>query len=296
MFLFYSKVKNYLKKVFDLFKNIYSHILDFSNSTTEHHIYMMASGIAFTIITSIVPTILIILFVLGYILDSQTIINQLNIYAKDFFVVGYRQDIIDHIKEQINVIVDNRGIAGFLGIAGLLWTSSALATSIRTGVNTVFNLQNEKHFLIYKLYDICVIMIMGILIYASVLIGPIFKLIFSMNNQLNQWASLNLVSSFVSEVIIIFSSLFVFLSIFRFMPYKRLNNKTLWMSTIFSSILWEVSRIAFEFYVTSFKSFSRVYGVYAIFAASAIWIYFSALVMLFGAELSLIINKNSFLK
>lgn len=36
--------------------------------------------------------------------------------------------------------------------------------------------------------------------------------------------------------------------------------------------------------------------MYAIFAASAIWIYFSALVMLFGAELSLIINKNSFLK
>jgi len=287
---------NFLHRIGSVTRNFYYALTKFLNSATEHNIYMLASGIAFTIITSIIPTVLLFLFALGYLLDSDQIVEQINIYAKDFFVIGYRQDIIEKVKEQINVIVNNRGLTGLIGIGGLLWTSSALAAAIRTALNKVFDLKSEKNFFINKLFDILVITVMGILTYVSVLLGPLYSLIFSMSEKLNRWAMFSIVDDILAEVIVILGALLVFFSIFRFMPYKKLNNRTVLSGTLFCAILWELSRKGFEFYVHSFKSFSKVYGTYAIFAASAIWIYFTALVFMFGAELALYFSKGNFLQ
>ena len=72
---------------------LWTHTVAIALRTDEDHVFMLAAGIAFNILTSLVPTILLVLFVLGYVLDSDSIMRQLNEWASTFIVTqGYRQD------------------------------------------------------------------------------------------------------------------------------------------------------------------------------------------------------------
>jgi membrane protein len=272
---------------------LWGHTVAMAMRTDEDHVFMMAAGIAFNFITALVPTILLILFILGYVLDSAAIMRELNYYASTFIVSqGNRQDILETISEQITSLVQNRGIAGAIGIVGLLWTASALATSIRVAVNRVLRCREVRHYLIYKLYDMAAIMLIGLLVFVSILIGPLMQLVLRASDKIGTVLHLAGFDWLVSTLVNIAITLVLFYTIFRYMPYQRQERHIIWIGTLTSTLLWELAREVFSFYLAEFTTFSRVYGAYAFFAATAFWLYYSALVFMIGAEVAYHIKQS----
>ncbi len=272
---------------------LWGHAFTMAVRADEDHIFMMAAGIAFNFIVSLIPTILLILFVLGYILDSEAIMKQLNYYASSFIVSqGYRQDILESIAARITELVQNRGIAGVVGVIGLLWSASALATSIRVAVNRVLRCREVRHYLIYKLYDMASIALIGLLIFISILIGPVMQILLQASDSIGSFLHLAGIDSVVTRLVNLVTTLILFLTIFRYMPYQRQERHIIWIGTLTSTFLWELAREVFGFYLTEFTTFSRVYGAYAFFAATAFWLYYSALVFMIGAEVAYHIKQS----
>ncbi len=271
-------------------------ILQIAFRSDDDHIYMLSAGIAFNIITSLVPTVLVILYVLGYILDSQSVVAQLNEYASSLIVSGeYRADIIDAIRTQVDNIVSNRGIAGLLGIIGVLWSSSALASAIRVAVNKVLRCRERQNFLIYKLYDIVGIMILGLLVFLSIVTGPLLGIVRSFTENVANQLPFDLIGFdwLLGEITIGVLNLLIFWAIFRFVPYQRQDKIVIVVGTLVSAGLWEGARYLFGFYLVEFGTIGRVYGGFAYFAAAALWIYFSALVFLVGAEIAYHVKQSA---
>lgn len=254
---------------------------------------MLAAGIAFNIIIALVPTVLLILFVLGYVLDSATVVRQLNDYAGTFFVApGFRDDIIETLRAQIDSIIRNRGIAGIFGFVGLLWTSSALATSIRVSMNKILRCREVRSYFIYKAYDISSIALIGLLVFISVLTGPVLQVLLATSDRIGEVLHLAGIEGLMTESINLAITLFLFWVIFRYIPYQRLERHIIWIGTLVSTALWGLARYVFSFYLAEFTTFSRVYGVYAFFAAAAFWLYYSSLVFLIGAEVAYHIKQS----
>ncbi|MBK8911813.1 MAG: YihY/virulence factor BrkB family protein [Chlorobi bacterium] len=261
--------------------------------TDEDHVFMLAAGIAFNIITSLVPLLLLLLFALGYFLDSESVMREITRYVTQYIVTGdSRLEVLDTLKTQVNVLVENRGIAGLVGFIGLLWTASALAASMRLGLNRVLRCREERHFLIYKLYDVFAIMLVGLLIFISILFGPIMQLVMATGDRIENTLNITGLDGFLSGVISVATSLLLFYVIFRFMPYQRQQRHIILVGAITSTVLWEVARQVFGFYLTEFRTFGKIYGTYAFLAAAAIWIYYSALVFLIGAEVAYHIKQS----
>jgi len=259
----------------------------------QDHVFMLAAGIAFNIITSLVPTLLVLLFVLGYVLDSDTVMHQLNQYASTYIVAqGYRDDLIQTLQAQVTALIQNRGVTGIVGIGGMLWAASALAASIRVGVNRVLRCREERNYLIYKLYDMGAIVTMGLLVFISVLLGPIMQLLMATSDRIGEILNVTGIEGFVSELISIATALLLFYIIFRYIPYQKQERHIIWIGTLTSTILWEIARQVFGFYLMEFKTFARIYGAYAFFATAAIWIYYSALVFLIAAEVAYHVKQS----
>jgi membrane protein len=272
---------------------LWNHIVAIALRTDEDHVFMLAAGIAFNIITSLVPTILLVLFVLGYVLDSDTIMRQLNEWASTFIVTqGYRQDFLENVQAQITVVVQNRGITGAVGIVGLLWSASALAASIRVSVNKVLRCREVRNYFIYKLYDFLAIMMIGLLVFVSVVTGPLLQLLMAASDRVGLALHLVGIESFVSDLVNFAITLLLFYVIFRYVPYQRQERHIIWIGTAASTALWELARYVFSFYLNEFGTLGRVYGTYAFFAAAALWIYFSSLVFLLGAEVAYHIKQS----
>lgn len=259
----------------------------------QDHVFMLAAGVAFNIITSLVPMLLVILFVLGYVLDSDTVMHQLNQYASTYIVAeGYRDDIIRTLQAQVSALIENRGIAGIVGIGGMLWAASALAASIRVGVNRVLRCREERNYLVYKLYDMGAIISMGLLVFISVMLGPIMQLLMATSDRIGEFLNVTGIEGVVSELISIATALLLFYIIFRYIPYQKQERHIIWIGTLTSTILWEIARQVFGFYLMEFKTFARIYGAYAFFATAAIWIYYSALVFLIAAEVAYHVKQS----
>jgi len=254
---------------------------------------MLAAGIAFNIITSLVPTILVLFFILGYVLDSNTILNELNRYAEVYVVAqGPREEILQQLQTQISSLVENRGIAGAIGIVGILWSASALATSIRVAMNKVFRCREVRNYLIYKLYDIIGIMLIGLLVFVSIITGPLLHLVVAISDRIGMALQLAGLEGLVTELINLAITLLLFYVIFRYVPYQRQERHIIWIGTLTSTALWELARYVFSFYLTEFGTLGRIYGAYAFFAAAALWIYFTALVFMIGAEVAYHVKQS----
>ncbi|MEO5931205.1 MAG: YihY/virulence factor BrkB family protein [Candidatus Kapaibacterium sp.] len=272
---------------------LWKHIVEAAFRADSDHVFMLAAGIAFNIITSLVPTILLVLFALGYFLDSASIIHQLNEYATTFIVTqGNRTDILMNLKTQIAVVIQNRGIAGVIGFIGLLWSASALAASIRVSVNKVLRCREVRNYFIYKLYDIVAIMLIGLLVFVSIVTGPLLQLLLAASDHVGTVLHLVGIEGFLTDIVNFVITLLLFYVIFRYVPYQKQEQHIIWIGTLTSTALWELARYVFSFYLTEFGTLGRVYGAYAFFAAAALWIYFSALVFLIGAEVAYHIKQS----
>lgn len=265
---------------------LWDHIYAIGDRAGSDHIYMFASGIAFTLITSLVPTILLILVVLSNYLETPTVMAALNKVARQFIVGGYRDDFLQQIAWQKDALIANRPLATILGLFGLLWTSSALASSIRTAVNNVLKCKLQRNFLIYKLYDLLIVILIGLLVFASVIIGPFLQILLSTTNRIEGLLQIAGLDFLVSEFLSFGITLLLFFVIFRFMPYQRQKRRVIVIATVASTLLWEGARYVFTYYLSRFSTFSKIYGAYAFLAIAAIWIYYTALVFLIGAEIA----------
>lgn len=275
-------------------KWLWENIWQVALRSDSDHIFLLAAGIAFNIAIALVPTILILLFVLGYVLEPDQVATQLHTYMDRLLLSsGSQADIIELVRSQVDSIVANRGIAGAVGFVGLLWTSSALASSIRVGINKILRCREQKNFLIYKLYDMLTIILIGTLVFVSILLGPLLQIFVSINEKIAEAIPILNLDWFVSEGINLALALLLFWVIFRFTPYQRQSRTVVLVGTLISALLWMLARVFFTLYLSEFRTFSRVYGAYAFLAATAFWIYYTALVFVIGAEIAYHIKQST---
>ena len=276
----------------DVLRWLWENIYQIGVRADHDHIFLLAAGIAFNIAIALVPTLLILLFVLGYILEPDQVAQSLSTYLMDLLPnsnAAQQAVLIENIRTQVSPIIENRGVAGVLGFIGLLWSSSALAASIRVGINNIMRCREERFFLIYKLFDMLTILLIGLLVFVSVIAGPVLQVLstFRENEYLR---NLDWLFSFGINVAIAVVICFV---IFRFTPYQKQRYTIIIVGTAVSAGLWMLARYVFSIYVQEFTTFSRVYGVYAVLASAAFWIYYTALVFLIGAEVAYQVKQST---
>jgi membrane protein len=112
------------------------------------------------------------------------------------------------------------------------------------------------------------------------------------------WASvigLKGIVKFLPIVNIIISTL-VFGLIYWFFPNRKVKFKEAYIGALFASIMWEIVKILYSFYVTKVVDYSKVFGSLSAMILLLLWLYYSAFIFLFGAELSYVYARQKYLK
>jgi membrane protein len=77
----------------------------------------------------------------------------------------------------------------------------------------------------------------------------------------------------------------MFLGIYYFIPSGRLQTKMVFLSTFWASFLWLVAKELFGYYISHAALLNRIYGTYIFVVIVALWIYYSSLILIIGAEI-----------
>ncbi len=266
---------------------IYKFLDKFLERLDKHHIFLLAAGIAFSILLYLVPLFLVTVFVVSQIVEPETLTRALQNIVKELLPpTDQTQNLLMSIISEVNYIFTKSSIAGWIGIFVLLWVSSAFFSALRSGLNIIFEISSPKFFVVYKLKDILVTIALTLLLLFSTYIFPLLTVIKTYLLQLIpseiEWVFSWLILTAVSLV----TSFIFFYLMFRFVPNRRAPRKVRIMSTVLCVVLIEISRHLFAWYLSTLSNFGRFYGSYAVIASIALWIYYLTLIILFSSEIS----------
>lgn len=262
----------------------------------ENHLFLYSGSLAFSIFICIIPLVLIVFWILGIFLDSAEVEIQINTFIDTIIPYeAYSQFVKEILYNRITEVIQYRNVAGLVGGFGLLFAASSLFSSIRTILNKIFKCETDVNFLIGKLRDMGLILLMMLLFMAATFVLPMLEVI---NNVSREAGTINFIGfeyipklySTIFSLAIIFT---MFLFLYRVVPKIKLRKRAVAVGALTAALAWEIAKQVFGYYVYNFASYGKIYGTYALIVVIAFWIYYSAYVFLIGAEISKLYDERN---
>lgn len=300
LYSLYIKIRQTLhyKPSYHKAKNFINHYIGgLIRRADEHHVFLLAGGLAFSLFVCIIPFFLIMFYILGNILSSQSMQAQVNAAISTIIPYEKYADFVKNIVfKRIGEVVKYKNIAGIVGGFGLLFAASGLFSSMRTILNRVFGLENNVHFLLGKLKDFALVVMVILIFFVLTIITPALDLIRQVAGEWNILHLFNfgifdhLIISVISLIIIFLVFFILYISV----PIRKLGRKATLISSLWAAILWETAKQGFGFYLHHFTTLGRIYGTYAIVVVVAFWIYYSSIVFIIGAEIGRLYTERKY--
>jgi len=258
-------------------------------------VFLFSGGLAFSLFVCIIPFTLIIFWLLGKFLNSMEVEAQIvtlieTVIPYEDYAHFAENIIFDRVKE----VVEFRNIAGFVGIVGLFFAASGFASSLRTILNKVFGTDIDINIFLGKLRDFVVILIVVLAFLITTLSLPLLDFFssFAQETPYLQFFNHPLFQRIFSSSISFVIMFFIFSLLYKFMPIIKIRKRSILLGALWAALMWVGAKVLFGLYLANFKTFSRIYGAYALGIVVAFWIYYSGVVFIIGAEIAKLFDER----
>lgn len=260
----------------------------------DHHAFLLAGGLSFSIIVCILPMVLIVFAVIGSILEKPSIAEEINSFIDR--IIPY-EDSAESIKDIVLSRIDEfkiyKSVAGLIGLLGLLIASSGLFSSMRTILNTVYKVKRVPSAYLGKLRDIGLVLLVVIYFLLSTTVLPTLGIIEDFADRFETFSGftfLNL-SDIAHEAALFTVILIAFFVLYFFIPQRRLPRRAL-VSAVVAAVLWKAAEYLFGYYITSVATLKKIYGAYSLTIVVAFWIYYTSIIFIIAAELGQLFRER----
>ena len=238
----------------------------------EDNIPFLAGALSFDILLTAIPFVGLVLAVVGYLVQYQLAIHQLNVHEllQRFLPEssGGETGTFGFIERALGDLVARRGHLTLLAAPLFLWFSTRMFGGLRAALNEVFDTEENRPWPIAKLTDLAMVFVGGTLFLANAFASTGTGII-------NQAESL------------LFSTLLFFV-IFKYLPSRRIYWRTSLVASLFCAVAFEIAKRLYALYVARFVTFDRVASDANLigFLLFILWIYYTAYVFLLGGEIA----------
>jgi membrane protein len=256
----------------------------------EDNVLFLAGGIAFNILLAAVPFVLLLVWGFAAILHKQPVeANRLVVNYLDRVLPSHVESPDAPSHKIIEDILNAHAQLGIWSAVGFVWFSTRLFGSLRTVLASVFDIEQERGIIQGKIFDIKITILSTILITANALISTYVLIATKTSRQVledlgirkdvmgqaSAWGT-HLVGSLLLGV--------MFFALYKFLPIRRVRAKTAWVAALFTTVMFELAKVAFNVYVSSFDPGSLYTGAVAAIVVVVFWVYYAALIFILGGE------------
>jgi membrane protein len=252
----------------------------------QDNIFFIAGAIAFNVLVAIVPLILAVLSIAGIVLANRsadpagTLLRYIN------EALPGALNVAEDLRAGLNEIIGQSG--GLLSLSTLLfvWVATRLVGTLRSALREIFDVHQDRGIVAGKIFDIQMVFAAGTLLAVNVGLTVGIGLIAERGIDviglgaagLESWTRIYLIAAGI------LSLWFMFVLIYRYLPARRIPWRIAVISATFTTILFELMKAAFGWYVSTIADYSSAYGNFATGIVLFLWIYYMAVVFVLGGE------------
>jgi membrane protein len=273
-------------------KRWFSLLKDTFNAWREDKASRLGAALAYYTIFSIGPLLLVIIAVVGFVLGRQA--TEGTLVGTISGVVGSdgAKVIQDAVK---NASKPGAGIlASVIGLVTLLLGASGIFGQLQDALNTVWKVEPPEGggiigMLKARIPPFLMLLGCGLLLLASLVANSVLSVLGNfLSTTLPGGALLWQVVNFVITLGVM---TLLFAMIFKVLPITEIAWKDVWVGAALTSFLFTVGQFALAFYL-SISNVGSPYGAAGSIVVVLVWIYYSAQILLFGAEFTRVYSER----
>jgi membrane protein len=249
----------------------------------EDRLLAVAAGVVFYGLLAVFPAVTALVSLYGLFASPSAISDQLSLLAGIL-----PQGAVEILREQIGRLTAGSGAKlgfGFIfGLAVALWSANAGMKAIMDALNVVYEEKEKRGFIKLNLISLAftIAAIVSVLLaLGAVVVLPVALSYLGLQNltgllfRLARWPLLLLIVIFGLAVLYRYGS-------------SRREPRWQWISvgSAFAAVAWLVSSALLSWYLASFADYDATYGSLGAAIGMMMWMWISAIVILFGAQLN----------
>jgi len=256
-------------------KLIYDYAFFLWKRSEEDNIKVPAGHLAYVTLLSIVP----FLAVIFYMLSAFPMFSELNKIIEDLIYNNFVPTAGEAVKVHMTGFIANTKKMSMMGIASLIVIALLLISSIDQTINRIWRCTNKRSkvqaFTIYW----------TILSLGPIIIGGSIALSSYLFSIVQNDGFLSVGQQLLSLMPFIFTWL-AFAGVYTLVPHQRVRFLYALTGGFVAALLFSFATDLFTLYITNFPSQQIIYGALAVIPIMFLWIYFSWLIVLIGAEVT----------
>jgi len=247
------------------------------------HVGLIAAGVAFYGLLAIFPAITALMALSGLVVEPIEIARQLELIKS---VVPQEASLI--ILEQAESVAGARntglGFAVAISLALSLYSVSRGIASMMEGLNVAYGETEKRGFFQLKILTFALALVLVLALIMGLVSALLLPAVFSIA-QLPVW--LETAFSALRWLVMALLTVTGLSLVYRFGP-SRANAKWKWITpgAVLACLLWMAASYGFSVYVANFGSYNKTFGSLAGVIILLMWLWMSAYIVLFGAELN----------
>jgi membrane protein len=257
----------------------------------EDNIFFMAGAISFNVLVAFFPLVVLILGIAGYVVSARfadpgaAVVSWLTQAIPN---PGAGLDVAQALEQAIERVVAERGGLSIAGAIFLVWISTRLVGTLRTVLREVFDISQDRGVVKGKAFDFVAVIVGGFLILVNVAVTVSLLDLGRFGLDLLPLAGEQLVwSRWVVGQVVAFASVWIlFFLTYRTLTARPVPMRPALVAATFTTVIFELLRSAFSWYVVSVANYSSTYGNLANVFVLVLWIYYSAVVFILGGEVA----------
>jgi membrane protein len=275
-------------------KNMWKILIDSFKKFIDENSFQDAAAIAFYTIFSF-PGIAIISVTIasGFFYEHEQVKNEL--LKQMTLLMGQSSE--KYIKIMLNASLFS-GESLFMKVIGsalLLISTTTVFISLQESLNKIWNIKPKPKRFILKLIanrvlSFSFVASTGLVLLVSLMMDTMIAL-FKVS-ILDYFADISIY--IVTMINFVFSeaiAVLVFASIYKVLPDVRIQWKDVWVGATVTTILFTVGKTLIAYYLRS-ADFNSAYGAAGSLVAMLAWVYYSMLILFFGAQFTFVYTNN----
>jgi membrane protein len=245
----------------------------------------LAASLAYYTALSLAPLILLIVGVVGLVLDRQQVGSQLSAQLEGLIGPAGR-DLVTSILAATNP--QGGTLATVIGLLTLLIGATAVFGELQATLNLVWEVRPAPTTGVWagiwamlreRLFSLALVLALAFLLLVSLVISAALAGAAALFQGPEQALLSRLLELGVSLVVLTF----VYALLYKYVPDAEIGWQDVWLGGLITAVLFTLGKTAIGFYLGQ-ASVGSAYGAAGSLIALLVWVYYSALIMFFGAE------------
>jgi membrane protein len=259
----------------------------------EGQAFVYSSSIAYFAIFSLPAMALITVMIAGSFYENESVKSGMLTQISQMAGPNSAQEV-ERLMDKVTHKSEN-ALAKIISIVTLIFSATTVFVTLQNSINAIWGIKPKPEkgilkFLINRLLSLAMIASLGFLVLISLVSDTLIALFRTFIYQYFTGLAYYLLwflNTLISSTLIAT----VFALIYMVLPDAKIKWRYVWVGAVITTILFILGKYLIGLYLNT-NNFSESYGAAGSLVALLAWVYYSVLILLFGAEFTCSYTKQ----